>query len=281
MIVVTGATGNVGRPLVRGLAAAGAPVRAVARNLPGDEAIEGVDYRQADLTDAGSLRPALERADALFLLLAGDLLGGAVDPNDLVGQVKAAGVSRVVVLSSQAVGTRPEAAAYGGLRALEAAVQGSGLEWTILRPGGFYTNAYAFVEPVREQGVVVAPFGDVGLPMLDPADVAAVAAAVLCEDGHAGRTYELTGPALLTPRKQAEEIGRALGTDVGFVELTRDQARENMLRFMPEPVADATLTILGEPVAAEQKVRTDVERVTGRAPRAFGEWAADNSMVFR
>lgn len=187
-----------------------------------------------------------------------------------------------MLLSSQGVATRPQSASHGDVgRSIEDAVRQSGLDWTILRPGGFNSNTYAWAESVRAQRTVAAPFGDVGLPTIDPADVAEVAAATLREDGHAGRIYELTGPALTTPRQQAEALGDALGEPIRFAELTRDEARAQMLRFMPEPVVETTLAILGEPTPAEQRVSPDVERVLGRAPRTFADWARRNTAAFR
>jgi uncharacterized protein YbjT (DUF2867 family) len=85
------------------------------------------------------------------------------------------------------------------------------MDWTILRPGGFDSNTGAWAETIRRQRTAAAPFGDIGLPFIDPADIGEVAAAALREDGHAGQAYELTGPALSTPRQRAEAIGDALG----------------------------------------------------------------------
>ncbi|MBU3864248.1 NAD(P)H-binding protein [Streptomyces sp. 4503] len=281
MIVVTGATGNVGRPLVEALAAVGEQVTAVSRRPGGAELPEGVRHHRADLADPGSLRPALEGADALFLLFAGELLAGTARTGELLDVARSAGVRRVVLLSSQAAGTRPDAVSHAPMRAFEEAVRRSGLDWAILRPGGFASNAFAWAESVRKERVIAAPFADVGLPVVDPADIAEVAAAALREPGHAGRTYELTGPAPVTPRGQAHAIADALGEPVRFTELSREQARAEMLRFMPEPVADGTLDILGEPTADEQRGSPDVERVLGRPPRAFTDWAMRNIAAFR
>lgn len=272
MIVVTGATGNVGRTLVQVLAEAGEQVTAVARRLS-DHTPQGVRGQQADLAEPETLRPVLEGADALFLLVAG------ADPQGILEAAKAGGVRRVVLLSSQGAGTRPES--YRHPVAFEDAVRRSGLDWTVLRPGGFASNAYAWAETVRARRTVAAPFGDVGLPAVDPTDIAEVAATVLRKSEHAARTYELTGPASTTPRERAQAIGDALGTPVRFVEQTRGQAREQMLQFMPEPVVDATLAILGEPSAAERRVSPDVEQILGRAPRTFAQWAERNSEAFR
>ncbi|AUA10637.1 NAD(P)H-binding protein [Streptomyces sp. SID8382] len=281
MIVVTGATGNVGQPLVETLVASGERVTAVTRRPTGTELPEGVRHHRADLADPGSLRPALEGADALFLLFAGELLAGPQRTGELLDVARSAGVRRVVLLSSQAAGTRPEAVSHAPMRAFEDAVRKSGLDWTILRPSGFASNAFAWAESIRKERVVAAPFADVGLPVVDPTDIAEVAAAALREPGHAGTTYDLTGPAPVTPRGQAHAIADALGEPVRFTELSREQARAEMLRFMPEPVADGTLDILGEPTADEQRVSPDVERVLGRPPRAFTDWAMRNIAAFR
>ncbi|MFJ9706799.1 SDR family oxidoreductase [Streptomyces sp. NPDC101234] len=281
MIVVTGASGNVGRPLVETLAAAGAKVTAVSRSPLSYDLPEGARHVRADLAEPDTLRPAVDGADALFILLAGDLLGGGAPATEVVAAAAQGGVRRVVLLSSQINGTRPEALSHGRLREFEEAVRSSGLDWTILRPGGFASNAYGWAEAVRTQRAVIAPFADVALPVVDPADIAEVAAAVLREEGHSGQTYELTGPAAVTPREQAAAFAAALGEEVGFVELTREQAREHMARFMPEPVIDGTLDIIGTPLPAEQRVSPDVEKILGRPAGSFAGWAERNIHAFK
>lgn len=281
MIVVTGATGNVGRELVGTLAESGAEVVATSRRITSVDVPEGVRHRSADLVDAESLRPVFDGADALFLQNGGPS-AHLLDVPHLLDVAKAGGVERVVLLSSQGVATRPESVSHGRIgHAIEEAVRRSGLEWTLLRPGGFHSNAFAWAGSVREQRTVAAPFGDVGLPTVDPADIAAVAAVTLRSAEHAGQTYELTGPARVTPRQQAAALGAALGEPIGFVEWSRDEARARMLGFMPEPVVDTTLAILGTPTPAEQRVSPDVERVTGRAPASFADWALRHAAAFR
>ncbi|MEU4216741.1 NAD(P)H-binding protein [Actinoplanes sp. NPDC026623] len=281
MIVVTGATGNVGRPLVQALAAAGEHVTAVARGSADPAAPEGPRHRRADLTDPESLRPILDGADALFLH-DGGASAQLLNPRDIVDVAKAGGVGRIVLLSSIGVATRPRSASHGGtMRAIEDAVRQSGLAWTILRPGAFNSNAYAWVETVRVRRTVAAPFGDVGLPTVDPADIAEVAAAALHRDGHAGRVYEPTGPARTTPRQRAEAIAGALGEPIRFVEHSRDEARAQMLHFMPGPIVETTLDALGEPTPAERRISPDVELVLGRAPATFADWVQRNIAAFR
>ncbi|WP_416483660.1 SDR family oxidoreductase [Streptomyces sp. CL12] len=279
MIVVTGATGNVGRTLTQALAEAGEQVTAVSRHAAAMPS--GVRHVRADLAQPQGLAAVLGGAKALFLLLSGDLHAPDARPADIIDLAAASGVHRVVLLSSQGVATRPLGPTRIAMRALEEALKKSGLDWAVLRPGGFASNAFAWAESVRTQGVVAAPFGDIGVPVVDPADIAEVAAACLLEDRHTGGVFELTGPEVITPRRQTEAIAAALGSPVRFHELTRAEAKAAMTRFVPPELADDTLDIIGAPNSAELRISPDVERVLGRAPRPFGDWVARNIAAFR
>jgi uncharacterized protein YbjT (DUF2867 family) len=279
MIVVTGATGNVGRPLTQALAEAGEQVTAVSRHTAAMP--DGVRHMVADLAEPPSLTPALNGAKALFLLLSGDLHAPEARPADIIGLAAAHGVRRVVLLSSQGVTTRPFGPSRVAMRTVEDTLRDSGLDWAVLRPGGFASNALAWAGSVRTQGTVAAPFGDVGVPVVDPADIAEAAAACLLDDRHLGEVYELTGPEVITPRQQAETIAAALGSPVRFHELTRDEAKAAMIRFVPMELADDTLDILSAPNPAELRISPDVERVLSRAPRSFDGWVARNIAAFR
>jgi uncharacterized protein YbjT (DUF2867 family) len=217
----------------------------------------------------------------LFLLLSGDLHATGANPADVISAAATAGVRRVVLLSTLGVATRPFGTTRIAMRTLEDTLRESGLDWAVLRPGGFASNALWWAESVRTQRMVAAPFGDTGVPVIDPADIAEVAAACLLEDRHNGGVYELTGPEVITPRQQTEAIATALGTPVRFHELTRAEAKAGMAQSMPAELADDTLDILSAPTPAELRISPDVERVLGRAPRAFGEWAGRNVAAFR
>lgn len=271
MIVVTGATGNVGRPLVEALAAAGEDVTAVSRGRAALPA--GVRHRRADLGAPESLEAAFEGAERLFLLVRDQ----ALDIAPVVEAAVDAGVGRIVLLSSEIAATRGD----GSQLRFERAVAESGLEWTILRPGGFASNTLLWAEPVRLHRTVTAPFGDVGLPLVDPLDIAAVAAAALSGDRHAGEMYSLTGPELVTPRAQVAAIAAAVGESVAFVEQTREQAYEQLLEFWPAEIVEASLEVMGRPNEAEQRISPDVQRVLGRRPHTFSDWAERNAEAFR
>ncbi|MCC5579185.1 NAD(P)H-binding protein [Microtetraspora sp. AC03309] len=277
MIVVTGATGNVGRTLVRILAEQGREVTAVSRRMAQADVPSGVRAVAADLSQPPA--DVFSGADAVFLLVGGELMMVG-DPVRVVAPLAAAG--RIVLLSSQGVATRPDSLSHGrAFAAYEQAVMDSGAEWAILRPGGFASNAYAWAPSIKTSRTAAAPFGEVGLPVIDPDDIAAVAAVTLTRPGHAEAIYELTGPAPITARGRAAAIGDAIGEPVTFVDQTREEARAQMLTFMPAPVADTTLDILGTPTVREQTVSPDVEKILGRAPGTFVDWARRNAAAFR
>lgn len=280
MIVVTGATGNVGRLVVDNLAAAGHAVTAVSRGSSGPlPSRPGVTPALADLADVASITDALAGASALFVLVSG--AGGHVDGQALLAAASRAGVRRVVLQSSQAVATRPGSIAYAPLAALEDAVRNSGLAWTVLRPGGFATNAFAWIQTIKEKHAVFAPFVDIALPAVDPADIAEVAAAALTDPAHAGATYTLTGPAATTPRQRVAALGEALGHPLQLVQLSPEQAHSKLSEQMPESVVESTLEILGQPTAEEQRISPDVEAVLRRPGSTFASWARRNVGAFR
>ncbi|WP_406436327.1 NAD(P)H-binding protein [Streptomyces sp. NBC_00631] len=285
MITVTGATGTIGRTLVDLLTEAGEDVVAVSRHprraSSAVPAATGVRWAEGHVGDAASMRAPLTGARALFIVLGGELNARGEDPRLLLRAAADAGVERVVLVSSQVAATRPEAPSHARLREFEAAVRASGLGFTILRPGGFASNAFAWAETIRTKRTVFAPFADVALPVVDPADIAAVAATALREDGHGGRVHELTGPELISPRQQAAVISAALGEEVTLVELPREEAHAAMSRFMPAEAATGTLDVLGAPLPAELRISPDVETVLGRPAGGFGGWVARNLPAFR
>ena len=271
MIVVTGSTGNIGRPLLDALTAAGESVTAVSRNpiaLP-----EGARHFAGDLGDPEGLEPAFRGADRLFLMIPDP----ALPVSRIVETARASGIRRIVLLSSQRAQSRQDPV----LTSMEQTVTGSVPEWTVLRPGGFASNALLWAESVRSTRTVRAPFADVGLPPIDPADIAAAAAAALLEDTHVGRYYTLNGPAAVTPREQVAAIGHALGEPVELVEQTREESFAELSRIWPPAVVEKTLDALGTPTDEERKPSSDTELALGRAPRDFTDWVARNIDAFR
>ena len=269
MYLVTGATGNAGGELVRALAGAGEPVRALVRDPARADLPAGVDVVAGDLNRPESIAAALSGVRGAFLLAGYDRMP------DTLAELRRAGVERVVLLSASSVlstdGDENAVSAYH--RASEAAVRQSGLAWTFLRPHSFMSNALRWVEQLRADDVVREEFGDVAVAAIDPADIAAVAAAALTGDGHDGHAYRLTGPEALRPADRVRILGAALGRPLRFEPIPDDVAREKMSAAMPQKYVDAFFSFFVDGTLDESTVLPTVQEVLGRPPRTFAEWA--------
>ncbi|MDT0393137.1 MULTISPECIES: NAD(P)H-binding protein [Streptomyces] len=277
MILVTGATGNIGSALVRQLNGFGASrVRGLTRDAARASFADGVEVVEGDLARPASLKPALDGVRSLFLV------PGMGADADVLTTARQAGVEHVVLVSSITVRTHPHLPAAAGNLAVERLLQDSGMSWTILRPTQFASNALWWAESIREHRSIRVPYADIGLPAVHPADIAAVARTALAEPGHRGRTYPLTGPERTTPRQQAQAIGAALGTEVSVEEISREEAHRQMAPFLGEQTAHAVLDLMGGDVNDELlTVHDTVRQVTGSPARPFARWAAENVAAFR
>jgi uncharacterized protein YbjT (DUF2867 family) len=273
MLLVTGATGNVGAEVVRSLIDAGEPVRGLTRSAgalpPGVEAVTG------DLNRPDSLSDALAGVRGVFLL------PGYEDMDGVLAAMRDAGVERVVLLSgsSAASGDTSNAVTAYMLRS-EAAVKGAGIPWTILRPFAFMSNALRWRDELSEGDVVREPFADVPVAVLDPHDTAEVAASALRADGHQGRTYVLSGPRALLPADRVRILGAALGRELRLEALSNADARAKMSAEMPAPYVDAFFDFYVDGSLDESQVQPTVEEVLGREPRTFEQWAVAHADDF-
>lgn len=282
-VLVTGATGNVGRLVTKGLLDAGVEVRALTRDparaaLPG-----GVDVVAGNLTQPSTVEPALADVDRMYLFPE------ASTAREVVALAVRAGVKRVVVLSSGAVTAGFDTTVH---LPVERAAEESGLEWTHVRPGEFAANKLSLWGPsIRAERVVRDANPDSGWFPVHEQDIADVALAALLEDGHVGNVYNVNGPAMISLRDQVRAIAAAIGEEIRFEVLSPAEAREVYLAqggFAAES-ADFLLGFTdyaGNPVDPDAAEDVDpsqfgplptAEAVTGRPARTFAQWAHDHA----
>jgi uncharacterized protein YbjT (DUF2867 family) len=270
MILITGASGKVGRELTDLLVARDVEVTAVTRDPEG-----------AGLTGPARVvqAPVYDDIDAIFLNLAAV---GATLP-DVLADAAAHGVRRAVLLSAITVeyggGYRRFAEAF---RAAEEVVRSSGLEWTFLRPSQFASNALVWAPQIRSTGRVRTAYGEAAFSPIHPLDIAAVAARALQDEKFAGQAYALTGPESLTQRDQVDLIGKALGEPVEFEEITFEQARQAMIdQGVPPEIPDRMYGYLAECLASPAPSTTTVAELLGRPALDFTDWAMEHAPAFR
>jgi len=280
-ILVIGATGTIGRQVVSRLVIAGARVRAMARN-PGTAYLpQQVEVVRGDLTIPETLDGCLQGIETVFLVWTA--LPAAVAPA-LERITKRA--RRIVYLSAPLKTSHPLFQQPNLLRAMfeqiERLIETSGLEWTFLRPGMFAANALSWWAPqIRAGDVVRWPYLAAPTAPIDERDIAAVAVRALCEDGHAGAEYVLTGPQSLTQAEQISTIGRAIGRSVGMEEISPDEVRRELLRIGPLPAVNMLLQAWAAALGQPAHVNSTVAEITGAPAKTFLQWATDRAAEFR
>ncbi|HET6953692.1 MAG TPA: NAD(P)H-binding protein [Acidimicrobiales bacterium] len=260
-VLVTGGTGKTGRRVASRLAARGVPVRLGSRAARPAFAWD----------DPATWGPALDGTRAVYLAYAPDLaLDGAAEVVGAVAaEARARGAERVVLLSG-----RGEEGAERG----ERAVQRSGLDWTVVRAAWFDQNfSEGYLLDAVMDGVVAFPAGDIAEPFVDADDVAEVAAAALCEPGHAGRLYEVTGPDLLTWGEAVAELGAASGRAVTYQPIgIDDYAAGARAEGYPDDLVDMLVDLFRQVLDGHNAYVTGgVEEALGRPARSFTDFARD------
>jgi uncharacterized protein YbjT (DUF2867 family) len=292
MILVTGATGNIGREVVKLLQEGDEYVVAITRHPASAALPKGVIVVGGDPSHPQTLVSGLPRGgegrgrDLTTIFISPRALGDDNPGAAAVALLKLAaerGAQRVVTLSAVTVefggGYRRFADAF---RAVEDAVKASGLQWTILRCAEFDSNALAWAPQIRATGVVRGAYGDAASSPIHNRDVAAVSAVALMNASHAGHTYVLTGPQSLTQRERVRLIGEAIGKAILWVETSPQQVRESMLaQGLPPEIPDRLLGYLASLDQRAGPSSTTVQQLLGRSALTFAQWAMEHATAFR
>jgi uncharacterized protein YbjT (DUF2867 family) len=283
MILVTGATGAVGRPLLDLLVGKGVKVRAVTRDPRTDELPAGVEVVGGDPRHPDTIAALLEGVSSLFLnpRAAGDAA------RELVALAKERGVERVVALSSINVDDDLDAqpSRFLGDRNKEAedAAVASGLDWVILRPAAFAVNTLSTWAPqVRAGDVVRGPYATFAEPMIHERDLAEVGARALLGTELTGRRLRLTGPRSLSHEELVAIIGDVIGRPLRYQEVPPEAFQRAMVQNgLPAPFVAALLARYARGAGPAETVTDEVAEILGRPARTYGEWVADHAVAFQ
>ena len=269
-ILITGATGTVGRSLIRALAGSGVRPRAFVRDGAKAQVLlgEDADVVVGDLADQDALRHALTDVDAFFLG-CGNVGDQVALECAAIDAARSAGVRRIVKLSAWGADATATAAVWRGHAAIEDHLTASNIPAVVLRPSFYMTNLLAAADPVRSFNTVPAAAGAAPIAMINPDDIAAVAARALLDGTVPTGVLHLTGPEALTYHQVAQQLTDVLGRDIEYLEVTPGEAAHGMVASgIPEPAARQILEIFANLRRGAYATTTDVvPRLTGRPAR--------------
>jgi uncharacterized protein YbjT (DUF2867 family) len=277
--LVIGSTGTVGSALIAELSRRGIPAVAATRDPARHTFPAGVETAAFDYANEPSVQRALDGVDGLFVLAPPGLEGQAEHWRRLFAHAKAAGVAHVVLMTAKGAG---EDTPHGQG---EAALEASGLGWTLLRPTFFAQNFASYSgDTIRRDGAFYYPAGDGRTAFVDARDIAAVAAQVLADPAaHAGKTYELTGPAALSMEEVARVLSTVLGRTIRYVDPGEEAYRQALAANGLPPELVGMFTHLYAVVVKNNwaaGTSDDVARVLGRAPTSFEQFARDHAAAW-
>jgi uncharacterized protein YbjT (DUF2867 family) len=283
VILVTGATGKVGQEVVRQLATAGVPARALVRDpiRASSIRIPGIEIVVGDLARPDTLSPAFAGVDRVFLLTPAAPDQVELQANALEA-ARRAGAQRIVKLS---VAGGPDAGTQIGRWhwATEKQIEASGLGFTFLRPTLYMQQMLSYAPSIAATGTFSAPMGAGEIAVVDTRDVASVAVTVLTEDGHDRRIYDLTGPEALSYDRMADAISDAIGKKVVYAHVPPEYTRKQMLADgLPHWLVDDMLVLAASfRDGYGAAVTSAVAEVAKHPPRSFRQFARDYAHVFR
>lgn len=283
-ILVTGATGTIGSHLVKLLQAFGASFKAMVRSKENAQLFKehGFSVIIGDFNDPDSLDKAFTGIDSLFLLTSPSPDQVAQQSNALVAAQKA-GVQKIVKVS--AIGTAPDSSVqlFRWHAETEEQIRTSGINHAFLHPQSFMQNFFQYIPGIQNQNAFHAPMRDSQVPMIDARDIGMVAAKILSEDGHEGKTYTLTGPEPISYQQIAELFTKQLGRPIQYVDVPVEAAEKAMREMgMPDWLVSDLIT-LNQTSVTQGVVEANqvVKEITGIEATSFGQFLKDHLEIFK
>ncbi|MBV8968363.1 MAG: NAD(P)H-binding protein [Verrucomicrobia bacterium] len=282
MILITGATGNIGTELVKNLVSKRVPIRVISRDEKkiahlGPE----VERVIGDRHELSVVQRALQGTDKVFVIAALFDKDHEAD-RLLVNEAQNAGVRQIVLISSGTV-YLGEKNGIGVLhREKELLIEKSGIPWTFLRAGGFMSNAFQWLDTIKSQGKVFNPCGDGKSAPISPSDIAAVAALALTSSGHEGKAHDLIGSEVLSTHDQVRILSKVIGSPIECIDVPAEVVAERMRAIgIPEILIQGLIDVWTRTRNGESNFCTnEVENLTGKPAQTFETWCYEHRSAF-
>ncbi len=275
-ILVTGATGNIGKFLVDKLVEDGHSVKAFTRNPEKANLNSNIEICKGDLTNKDEIFQALTGVDKAFLLLAN------IPADPFIEVASQIGLKHLVFLSSYSVDINWKSKNNFIAKhhaEVESKIKSNGIPYTFLRPAGFMTTVYQWLGSIKTQGIAFLPYPDISHAVIHSKDIALSAAEVLKNNSHIGKSYFLSGPELITPREMVKQISDVIGKELSVVQPERQQTINMMSHNLPISIIESILELLeSSPKIIE--VSDNVRRLTHTRGITFKTWIEENKVFF-
>ena len=283
MILLTGVTGKTGVATAKSLLGKGVPLRAIVRNAEKAAALKdaGVDLVVGDVTDKAVIDKALRGVErALMVMPNGETQLDS--EKQFIDAAKAAGVKQLVKMSSMEAVADAKAPIPKVHYQAEQYLRASGLDWTLLKPNFFMQNLLGSAGTIKEQGKFFLPMADGKTAMADVRDIGAVAAVVLTGAGHAGQSYEITGPEILSFHDVAARFTKVLGRKIEYVHVPMPAYRQTLSKFLTNAWHLNAVCELFQEIADghDLHLSDSVQKLTGKPPISLEQFIRDHQAVF-
>lgn len=271
---ITGATGTVGKHIVKQLVEHGEKVRGLTRNPQKKEWSADIEWIKGDLNHPDVFKEALRGVDGLYLIGSTDKMGDdeLITSPDIITLAEEAGVKKIVLN-----------AVYGD-DDLRKTIKQSSLEWTFIQSAGFMANTLemnGWKEAIQANRVIKEPALNKGFAIIHEEDVARVVVTCLLENEHHTKTYSINGKEAISVAEQLDTLRNALNVPIKYKEQTMEEMKEDLKHSgaSEEDIA-FFVEMTKNPPEMGTKPNGVVEKITGQSPKTFQQWVDEHKMLF-